>query len=187
MEKFLNTKIKVLSEEHSRAFQKAAFKVGCRCIGSLLYENVRYLFIDKNGLIRHSNDTTYFQESTRREITFNMETKINSLEDIKDLMVIEHVSGLKGIVVKDRILYEDGWNHLKICWEQKNQDCFHIKNIYEIKKLEFWNISSINTLLKDPNLVLVWTSKTEIKEKISEIEEKQRKLADELKELQNQL
>ena len=76
--------------------------------------------------------------------------------DLKDGMVVEERRGVMGVVLRDRILYEDGWDSL-ISWEEdlrsNSLDGFDIVKIYKIRIESIYELS--NTLDIE-NLELIW-------------------------------
>ncbi len=76
--------------------------------------------------------------------------------DLKDGMVVEEQRGVMGVVLKDRILYEDGWDSL-ISWEEdlRSNSCdgFDIVKIYKIRIESIYELSDI---LDIENLELIW-------------------------------
>lgn len=76
--------------------------------------------------------------------------------DLKAWMVVEEQRGVMGVVLKDRILYEDGWDSL-ISWEEdlRSNSCdgFDIVKIYKIRIESIYELSDI---LDIENLELIW-------------------------------
>lgn len=76
--------------------------------------------------------------------------------DLKDGMVVEEQRGVMGVVLKDRILYEDGRDSL-ISWEEdlrsNSRDGFDIVKIYKIR---FESIYELSDILDIENLELIW-------------------------------
>lgn len=74
MQDFRNTKLKVLSEEHSAAFQEAVFEAG----GSWKfpsrtspdYLDKLFLFVDSNLFLTHTDDIDWFEDMEYEEIFF---------------------------------------------------------------------------------------------------------------------
>lgn len=187
--KYANTKIRILSPAHSEAFQKAVFAEGGKWFFSgkkVGHKDKPYLFVTKYGVLQFSSCKCTFQKAADKEITFDMNT-FNFPNDLEDFMVVEHNNGEKGVIVGDRILYGEGFNNLA-----------GVVNVAKLDEGDTWSISKVyeqaNHRTELSSLIachgdLLWERKNtkEIQEKISSIEEKQRQLADELKELQNQL
>ena len=82
--------------------------------------------------------------------------------DLKDGMVVEEQRGVMGVVLRDRILYEDGWDSL-ISWEEdlrsNSLDGFDIVKIYKIRIESIYELSDT---LDIENLELIW-KRTETK------------------------
>ncbi|MDX1532579.1 MAG: hypothetical protein R3230_00005 [Nitrosopumilaceae archaeon] len=184
--KYANTKIRILSPEHSEAFQKAVFAEGgeWRAYGQKAAHVLEaYLFVTEHGTLQFSSSDDMFNTSKAKEVIFDMNT-FNFPNDLKDFMVVEHKNGGKGVIAGNSILYDDGFNRLDDTVRFDESLPWSITKVYE--KADY--------LVKLSNLIsnhgeLLWdrNNTKEIQEKISSIEEKQRQLADELKELQNQL
>lgn len=87
--------------------------------------------------------------------------------DLKDGMVVEEQRGVMGVVLKDRILYEDGWDSL-ISWGEdlRSNSCdgFDIVKIYKIRIESIYELSNI---LNIENLELIW-ERTETKRMTAE-------------------
>lgn len=76
--------------------------------------------------------------------------------DLKDGMVVEEQRGVMGFVLKDRILYEDGWDCLD-SWKEDltcdHNDSFDIIKVYKIKMEYAFELSNIPNI---KNLELIW-------------------------------
>lgn len=87
--------------------------------------------------------------------------------DLKDGMVVEEQRGVRGVVLKDRILYEDGWDSL-VSWKEdlRSNSCdgFDIVKIYKIRIESIYELSNI---LNIENLELIW-ERTETKRMTAE-------------------
>lgn len=87
--------------------------------------------------------------------------------DLKDGMVVEERRGVMGVVLKDRILYEDGWDSL-VSWKEdlRSNSCdgFDIVKIYKIRIESIYELSNI---LDIENLELIW-QRTETKRMTTE-------------------
>ena len=82
--------------------------------------------------------------------------------DLKDGMVVEERRGVIGVVLKDRILYEDGFDWLNSWKEDLTcdfDDSFDIIKVYKIKMAYAFKLSNI---LNIENLELIW-ERTETK------------------------
>lgn len=78
MTDFRETKIKILSEEHSRAFQEAVFEAGGRWhFGKVVkYLSTKFLFVDANLYIGFEvSDRSYFDCHKFTEIQYPLPTK----------------------------------------------------------------------------------------------------------------
>lgn len=75
MKNLINTKIRILNADHSKAFQEHVFSKGgkWRC-GSSKAKNLimPYLYINNEGSIGFDGDEEYFADSPYREITFDL-------------------------------------------------------------------------------------------------------------------
>ena len=87
--------------------------------------------------------------------------------DLKDGMVVEERRGVMGFILRDRILYEDGWDSL-ISWEEylRSNSCdgFDIVKIYKIR---IENVYELSDTLDIKNLELIW-ERTETKHMTAE-------------------
>lgn len=87
--------------------------------------------------------------------------------DLKDGMVVEEQRGVMGVVLKDRILYEDGWDSL-VSWKEdlRSNGCdgFDIIKIYKIRIESIYELSDT---LDIENLELIW-ERNEIKHMTAE-------------------
>ena len=84
--------------------------------------------------------------------------------DLKDGMVVEERRGAIGVVLKDRILYEDGWNSLDD-YSDDLREIKYKKTEYDIVKVftvKCEKLACIGDIFKDENLELIW-QRTETK------------------------
>ena len=69
---FRNTKIRIKSEEHSKAFQKAVFEAGGWWVssGKVYKQNMEFIFVDKDLILTYADNATYFEKQEYMEIQF---------------------------------------------------------------------------------------------------------------------
>ena len=74
---FRNTKIRIKSEENSKAFQKAIFEAGAGWFGSgkLYKQNLKFIYVNEGLLMTHAGCSTLFEEHSYKEVQFPLPTK----------------------------------------------------------------------------------------------------------------
>lgn len=74
---FRNTKIRIKSEEHSKALQEAMIEAGARWCGSgkLYKQNLKFIYVNEDLLMTHAGCSTLFEEHTHKEIQFPIPIK----------------------------------------------------------------------------------------------------------------
>lgn len=87
--------------------------------------------------------------------------------DLKDGMVVEERRGVMGFVLRDRILYEDGWDSLVSWKEDLRSNCCDGFDIVKIYKIIIESIYELSNILNIENLELIWR-RTEIKRMTAE-------------------
>ena len=76
-EELINTKIRIRSPEHSKAFQEACFNVGFRwgSTGLNIIYDIEYLFVDGTGIITYGPSCDYyFNHHPNEKVTFSPST-----------------------------------------------------------------------------------------------------------------
>ena len=70
--KYANTKIRIKSPEHSKAFQEEVFAAGGAWVTGKKVKNLEssFLFVSNNGIIWPSDCDDFFGLSTEREINW---------------------------------------------------------------------------------------------------------------------
>lgn len=93
------TKIKVLSEERSKAFQEAVFAAGGEWLhGEKLYrEGINFIFLNDSLRMTYCDNAVFFQEHDYKEIQFpfpikDISTKHKEETQVKQILI--HVDGL---------------------------------------------------------------------------------------------
>lgn len=76
--------------------------------------------------------------------------------DLKDGMVVEEQRGVMGFVLRDRILYEDGWNSLNSWKEDLTCNCDDYFDIIKVYKIEMEYVFELSNILNIENLELIW-------------------------------
>jgi len=87
MTDFRNVKLKVLSPEHSAAFQEAAFETGARWVCGQDYArltNASFLYITETGEIVCSSNEMFFEKSECNEILFTTPAYLKTKIQIRD-------------------------------------------------------------------------------------------------------
>ena len=87
--------------------------------------------------------------------------------DLKDGMVVEERRGVRGVVLRDRILYEDGWDSLISWGENLRSNCCDGFDIVKIYKIIIESIYELSNILNIENLELIW-ERTETKRMTAE-------------------
>tara|TARA_R110000772_G_scaffold151616_2_gene262390 strand:+ start:213 stop:785 length:573 start_codon:yes stop_codon:yes gene_type:complete len=75
---YRNTKIRILSREHSKAFQEAVFAAGGKWHGiakMLAWLDVPYIYVSESLAMYCSSNQAFFDDSAEKEITFPMPTE----------------------------------------------------------------------------------------------------------------
>lgn len=119
MTDFCNVKLKVLSPEHSAAFQEAAFDAGVRWeISEHMVQKTgaKYLFISDGPYPRLTwdDDPLVFENSEREEILFTTPAYLNTKIQIRDKMHLDFVleklkqNGVQGAKLMKELAVRDG-------------------------------------------------------------------------------
>ncbi len=168
-DKFKTEKIAVhcKTEEEAKDFCKKMHEQGMKWKNGNSYIKKQYYDV-------HQEKMCYYADGECSDLGYAKEKGYIVLEwsdymqkeftkaDLKDGMVVEERRGVMGVILKDKILYEDGWNSL-ISWKEdltcNCDDYFDIIKVYKIKKEYVFKLSNI---LNIENLELIW-ERTETK------------------------
>src|SRR5699024_544892 len=106
MTDFRNVKLRVLSREHSAAFQEAALETGARWVCGqdyVRFTNASFLYITETGEIACSNSEMFFEKSEYEEILFTTPAYLGTKIQIRNKehfdFVLEKLNqnGVKGL------------------------------------------------------------------------------------------
>lgn len=133
-------------------FSSVMFKGKSRIYYILGDDNITWSSIYKHNAIRYSD-------------LIKEENKTMTKSDLQNGMVVELKNGYRGLILDNRMVFNDGFNYL-----YSYKDDLYLQNRYYsefdiIKVFKIKNPISINTLFEDEYLELIWELKEEKEEK----------------------
>ena len=162
-DKFKTEKIAVhcKTEEEAKDFCKKMHEQGMKWKNGNSYIEEQYYDVYQEKMCYYADgeysDLDYAKEKSYIVLEWSdyMQKEFTKA-DLKDWMVVEEQRGVMGVVLRDRILYEDGWDSL-ISWEEdlrsNSLDGFDIVKIYKIRIESIYELSDT---LDIENLELIW-------------------------------